>query len=162
MGAVRSRRIIERNTLLSGLEVFRENIRSGVDHIVAKHLYRAGVYFASLDKGLARNPSVSDIINSVRSRLGQRDVRLFGFLERNMELVLKQGDFIEAERLLRGILRQGGKAAGLLEGNGERELQEARRALERLDRLERYLSTWREGLLSESAPYYLKVVDMHD
>lgn len=153
---------VERDLLLRGLEVFKENVRSGVDFLVAKHLYRAGVYFASLDNGLTKNLLFSDVIESLRRRLRDRNARLFVFMERNRELVSKQGELIDVESLLRRILRQGSRAVGLLEGVGERELQEAERLLERFDRMERYFAKWSEVIVPSSTTYYRKIVDMHD
>jgi hypothetical protein len=53
---------------------------------------------------------------------------------------------VDVKELLQGILKQKEKAKGLLEANGERELQEAERILDRLEKLEHYFSAWKVGM----------------
>ena len=158
--AVKSRILGERSRMFSQLERFKENMRNGFYQLAANHLFKAGAFFASVDNGLERNPSLRDIFASLRRRLRDRNVKLLGFFERNAGLVEKQADLVDVESLLRGILRQGVKAVGLLEGNGERELREAERVLERLEKLEGYLASWKEGAVGSAD--YVKIVDMHD
>jgi hypothetical protein len=146
--------------MISQLEKFKENIKNGFHQLAANHLFKAGAYFASADNGLDRNPPARDILASLRKRLRGRGGRLLVFFERNTELVEKQAYLVDVEGLLRGILRQGEKAVGLLEGNGERELQEAERVLERLEKMESYLASWREAGVGSAD--YVKIVDMHD
>ena len=88
--AVRSRIIGEKNRLLNQLEKFKEGIRSGFNQLVAKHLFEAGAYFASLDNDLARHPSLQQIINSLKKRLNDRSTRLLRFVETNGTLFLIQ------------------------------------------------------------------------
>jgi hypothetical protein len=158
--AVRSRILAGKNRMISQLEKFKENIKNGFHQLAANHLFKAGAYFASADNGLDRNPPTRDILASLRRRLRGRGGRLLVFFERNTELVEKQAYLVDVEGLLRGILRQGEKAVGLLEGNGERELQEAERVLERLEKMESYLASWREAGVGSAD--YVKIVDMHD
>jgi hypothetical protein len=158
--AVRSRILAEKNRMNSQLEKFKENIKNGFHQLAANHLFKAGAYFASADNGLDRNPPTRDILASLRRRLRGKGGRLLVFFERNTELVEKQAYLVDVEGLLRGILRQGEKAVGLLEGNGERELQEAERVLERLEKMESYLASWREAGVGSAD--YVKIVDMHD
>jgi hypothetical protein len=158
--AVRSRILAGKNRMISQLEKFKENIKNGFHQLAANHLFKAGAYFASADNGLDRNPPARDILASLRRRLRGRGGRLLVFFERNTELVEKQAYLVDVEGLLRGILRQGEKAVGLLEGNGERELQEAERVLERLEKMESYLASWREAGVGSAD--YVKIVDMHD
>jgi hypothetical protein len=158
--AVRSRILGEKSRMISQLERFKENVRNGFHQLAANHLFKAGAYFASADNGLDRNPPASDILASLRRRLRGRGGRLLLFFEGNAGLVEKQAYLVDVEGLLRGILRHGEKAVGLLEGNGERELQEAERVLERLEKLESYLASWRE--VGVGSADYVKIVDMHD
>jgi len=160
--AVKSRLGTERNRMLSELETFRQNIRNGEEQSIAKHLFKAGVYFASLDNGLSRNPSVSEVIKSLERRLVDMSDDLRKFLERRREVVEQQASLIDVEEVLRGILKRGRSAEGLLKGNGERELLGAKKGLVRLERLEAFLASWRAGLLGEPKQYFVKIVDMHD
>jgi len=158
--AVRSRILGERSKVVGQLERFKENMRDGFRQLAANHLFKAGAYFASVDNGLNRSPSSRDILASLRRRLRSRGERLMAFVERNAGVIEKQADFVDVEGLLRSIIRQGEKAVGLLEGNGERELLEAERVLERLEKLEVYLASWKEGAVGSAD--YVKIVDMHD
>ena len=158
--AVKSRMMKEKSKLLNQLEEFKEGIKDGFRQLVAKHLFKAGVYFASLDNDLSRSPRLQDIMNSLIRRVSNRDERLLSFVKKNALLIEQQVDIVDVKDLLEGILRLKEKAKGLLEGNGERELQEAERAYDRLEKLERYFSAWREGLLERID--FLKIVDMHD
>lgn len=162
MMSIKSRASVERMNYVNRLEAFKEGIRSGAYELIARHLFRAGVYYASLDNGLKNNPSVDEVLNSLRRRLVVRARLLFDFLERNRQLVIGQSEFVDSSVLLRRLLAQGSKAVGLLEGNGDREVNEARRILDRLGRLERYLVSWREGGLDEFRFEVVKIVDMHD
>jgi hypothetical protein len=146
--------------MFSQLGRFKENVRNGFHQLAANHLFKAGAFFASADNGLDRNPPARDILASLRRRLRGRGGRLLVFFEKNAGLVEKQAYLVDVEGLLRGILRQREKAVGLLEGNGERELQEAERVLERLEKLESYLTSWRE--IGVGSADYVKIVDMHD
>jgi len=158
--AVKSRMIGEKNKMLKQLEEFKEGLRNGFYQLAAKHLFKAGTYFASLDNDFTRHPRSQQIINSLKKRLNDRSKRLLSFVEMNTPLIERQADFVDVEELLQGILKHKEKAKGLLEGNGERELQEAERILDRLEKLERYFSAWEVGI-SEKIDF-LKIVDMHD
>jgi hypothetical protein len=158
--AIRSRVIGERNKTLRHLDVFKESLRNGFYQLIAKHLFKAGTYFASLDNDFTRNPHPQQIINSLKRRLNNRDKRLLDFVERNRVIIGSQVDIVDVKELLQGILKQKEKAKGLLEANGERELQEAERILDRLEKLEHYFSAWKVGMSEKTD--VLKIVDMHD
>jgi len=159
---IKSRAAGERMRYASQLEAFKENIRSGAYELVARHLFKAGVYYASLDNDLKNNPSIDEVLHSLSRRLDTRAGLLFNFLGKNRKLVIEQSKFVDNNMLLRKLLTQGSKAIGLLEGNGDREVNEAERIMDRLNRLERYLASWREGSLDEFRYEVVKIVDMHD
>ncbi|MEM1557620.1 MAG: hypothetical protein QXS66_07905 [Thermoproteota archaeon] len=159
---IKSRGAGERMRYMNQLEAFKEGIKSGAYELIARHLFNAGVYYASLDNGLKNNPSVEVVLQSLRRRLIGRAGLLFDFLERNKQLVIRQSEIVNTNVLLRKLLAQGSKAIGLLEGNGDREVNEAIRIMDRLNRLERYLVSWREGGLDEFRYEIVKIVDMHD
>jgi hypothetical protein len=142
------------------LEIFREGIVEGVRQLIARHLYRCGVYRASLDNGLMRNPSGPEVMNSLH-RTPNLDSKIQEFLAGNERLVAQQEGSVDAEALLRGVLRQRAKAIGLLEGNVQRELNQVKALIERMERLDRYLASWRENLRMERAIEIKKILDMH-
>jgi hypothetical protein len=143
------------------LDTFREGIVEGAHELVARHLYRGGVYQASLDNGLARNPDSSMVLSSLANRLSSADPDAYEFYSENKNLVEQQGQSLDAETLLRGVLRHKGKATGLLEGNVLRELSQAQILIQRMKRLDEYLATWKESLRMEGSVELQKIVDMH-
>jgi hypothetical protein len=157
---IKSRIIGEKNRMLEQLEGFKEGLRNGFYRLTAKHLFKAGTYFASLDNDFTKHPQLQQIINSLKKRLNNRSKRLLSFVETNSPLIEQQAEIVDVEELLQKILKQKEKAKGLLEGNGERELQEAERILDRLEKLERYFSAWEVGISEKTD--FLKIVDMHD
>ena len=158
--AVRSRVTREKSKLLGQLERFREDVRGGFYRLVANHLFKAGVYYAALDTGLSKNLDAGDVLGSLRRRLTGKSRVLRAFVDRNDALMEEQAGFVVVEDLLRGIVKHGEEAVGLLQGNGDREVALAEKFLEKVERLESYLSSWREGIAGDVE--YLKIVDMHD
>jgi len=155
------------------LESFKEGVREGAYELVARHLYRAGVYFAFLDGGLFRDTSPNQVMTALTDRVSNMNAALGEFFRTNISSVERQSHFVDASELLRGILRfKGavklaeadrlfGSARGLLEGNGQRELSQAEKILERLNRLERYLESWREASRPEAKVEVVEIADMH-
>ena len=47
------------------IETFQEGIKSGAEEIAVRHLYRAGVYWASADNGFTRSPSQEMILQAL-------------------------------------------------------------------------------------------------
>jgi hypothetical protein len=143
------------------LESFREGIAQGAREMAARHLYLSGVYAASLDNGLARNPDVFMVRESLGRRLESRGEPLLGFYRVNLTLVESQGEFVDVERALRGVLRDRRGAPGLLEARVRSELEQAEASLSRLERLEEFLASWRESVRLESQVGLDVLVDMH-
>lgn len=142
------------------LEAFRNGIREGAMEVAARHVYRAGVYLASLEGGLKRNPGEREILAALERNL-RKHPALTEFFGRNVERIRAQAIFVDARRMLRRILKQKGRAVGLLKGNAERELTLAREALERVRRLEERLATWREASHLEALVEAVKIYDVH-
>jgi hypothetical protein len=143
------------------MDAFRQGIVEGANELVARHLYRAGVYQASLDSGLARKPDSSMVLSSLANRLSSTDPEAYGFYSENRNLVEQQGHSLDAEGLLRGVLRHKGKSTGLLEGNVLRELNQAQVLIQRVKRLDEYLASWKESIRMEGSVELQKIVDMH-
>ncbi|MEM3464987.1 MAG: hypothetical protein QXU11_08080 [Thermoproteota archaeon] len=143
------------------LDSFRENIMEGARELAARHLYRAGVYFASLDNNLEKRPSSSQIRMALEKRLADMSPLLSSFTGGNIHLIMRQSEAIDSNKLLRGILRQESKAIGLLEGNGLREVEQAEKILTRLDKLKKYLESWRQGVREELRIEVVEITDIH-
>lgn len=97
----------------------------------------------------------------MRRRLEAEGGRLLGFYGENSVLVEAQGEFVDVERSLRGVLRDRRRALGLLEARVLFELGQAEASLVRLERLEEFLASWRESVRLESQVGVDVVVDMH-
>jgi hypothetical protein len=122
------------------LDSFRDGIAQGAREMAARHLYLAGVYAASLDNGLTRNPDGFMVRASLMRRLEAEG---------------------GVERSLRGVLRDRRGAPGLLEARVRSELGQAEASLARLERLEGFLASWRESVRLESQMGVDVIVDMH-
>jgi hypothetical protein len=143
------------------LESFRRNMIEGAHELIARHIYKAGVYFASLDHSLERRPSTNQVRMALEKRLTDMNTSLRKFVRENMQLVERQRESVDSDKLLRGILRQGSKAVGLLEGNGRRETEQAEKIIARLEKLEHYLASWREGIMGEPKIEAVEISDIH-
>jgi hypothetical protein len=143
------------------LESFREGMREGAYELVARHLFRSGIYFASLDNGLERRPSANLVREALNKRLADTSAALREFFQANLPSIMRQSESIDPEELLRGILRHRAKAVGLLEGNGLREIEQAEKVLERLNKLNNYLASWKEGVREEAKVEVVEIADMH-
>uniref|UniRef100_A0A6M3M2E8 Uncharacterized protein n=1 Tax=viral metagenome TaxID=1070528 RepID=A0A6M3M2E8_9ZZZZ len=146
---------------LKRLSLFREGIRDGAHEVAARRLFMAGVYGASLDNGLAKDPDDGMIHEALARRVEDRE-KLYRFYGENRMLVQEQGRFLNVERVLRGVLRRRRGVEGRLTARAMAELDNAVRALDRLDRLGKMLETWREGLRLESRVALEVIVDMHE
>jgi len=144
------------------LESFRNGIAQGAREVAARHLFLAGVYAASLDNGLTRSLSELMVRDSLVRRLDVRGEPLLMFFRENLTLVEAQGEFVDVERALRGVLRDRRGAPGLLEARVRSELEQAEDSLRRLGRLEEFLASWMESVRLESQVGVDEIVDMHD
>jgi hypothetical protein len=142
------------------LDSFRGGILEGAKEVAARHLYRAGVYLASLDGGLNRDPSPASVLASLVKRLSNDSI-LYAFFQNDRVRVEQQRGSVEPQELLRRILRRKNQAPGLLEANAMRELDQARASLELVERIDRYLTSWRESMRMEGRVNLTLVVDMH-
>ncbi len=158
--AARKRARAAEGQLVSRLEAFQIAIQDGARQLAARHLYRAGVYLCSLRGNLERDVSpwrVMDVLDN-DPLIGEE---LKPLIVRNRSLIERQAEELVPREMLRGILRAKGRAAGLLRGNAERELEQARKALDRYVRLEDHLAAWREGLRAESQVAVIPLMDSH-
>lgn len=142
------------------LNSFRDGIEQGAREVAARHLYLAGINAASLDHGMTMRPDGFMVVDSLRSRLVS-EPRLLSFYNGNSMLVETQSEFVDVERVLRSILRDRQRARGLLEARIRSEFSQAEDSLSRLERLEGFLTTWRENVRLESQVGVDPIVDMH-
>jgi len=161
--AERSRREAEKEEAeaRSRLESFREGIAEGAREVASRHLFRAGVYLASLDGGIARQVSPLEVQRSLRNRLDSMDPEVSQFCRSNGSAIEEQARYVEPEGMLRRIVRQREKAESLLKASAERELQQAKAALERLRILDDRLKTWREGVRFQGRVATVQIADPH-
>lgn len=152
-----------RGKFLERLETFRDGIADGARELAALHLYRAGVYWASRDGELSRNPGPYAVSDALEAHLHdvEGSMPLVLFYQRHEKTVRDQAVVVEAESLLRRFLRKREKAPGLLAANAKSELESAARALEQIERLETRLKAWGQSSVGESNPEAIRIVDVH-
>lgn len=143
------------------LASFREGIQEGAIEVSARHIYRAGVYLASLTEELHGNPNPRMVLSSLEQRLPSMDAIIFNFFSKYKARIKEQSASVDSRELLRRILRRREKARGLLEANVKRELELAKESLERAKRLDKRVASWGEGKRSEGFVTVIPIVDMH-
>lgn len=143
------------------LESFREGILEGAIELTSRHIYRAGIYLACLLNNLDKNPSPEKVFLALKERLPIVDLTLSNFFEENRNKIAEQASSLDSRDLLRRFLRHRDKAPGLLEANVKRELDQARDSLERVERLDKYLASWKESTRMESKVNIIEIIDMH-
>lgn len=154
-------RMVQANRV-QGLALFKDGISDGAFEVAARHLFFAGIYAASLDNGLTRNPDDWMIMASLNSRLASQSDSLVSFFMDRQDLVRQQGVLLDVERVLRGTLRRRTGIEGRLTARIGAEFRQASEALERLERLSEKLVSWRENMRLESRVSLESMFDMHD
>jgi|GEM_PF-1365258 DNA-binding GntR family transcriptional regulator len=145
------------------VEAFQEGIRSGAEAIALRRLFRAGVYWASLDHDLARNPSHNQILSSLSTHIAVDRPDLNHLVARVRELAQSGGVVDDPREMLKKILRtKGPKASSLLQANATNELDRCDAALRQAERLRERLAVWREGIAGCQNPEVVCIVDLHD
>ncbi|CAG0963752.1 hypothetical protein METP3_01007 [Methanosarcinales archaeon] len=143
------------------LDAFREGITTGANEIGARHLYRAGIYWASFDNEMIHEPLHDMIINSLQIHLQEKYPDLYSFFLRNKNTVSSQSESLEPSTMLSRILRRKDKAEGLLRASAELEINNSKRALERAEQLKERLKTWKEGINVRNKPEAICIVEQH-
>jgi hypothetical protein len=143
------------------LDAFREGITTGANEIGARHLYRAGIFWASLDNEMIREPVHDMITDSLQIHLQEKYPDLYAFFLKNKDTVSSQSDSLEPSTMLSRILRRKDKADGLLRASAELEINNSKRALERAEQLKERLKTWKEGINVRNKPEAVCIVEQH-
>ncbi|HZW56643.1 MAG TPA: hypothetical protein VFF30_10170 [Nitrososphaerales archaeon] len=73
----------------------------------------------------------------------------------------EQSQGVDIDKLLRGVLKNKESSKGLLEGNVLRELAQVKLLIERMERLDKYLASWRESIRMEGTVEMKVIVDIH-
>ena len=145
------------------VEAVQEAIRSGSMEIALRHLFRAGVYWASLDNNFARNPSYPKIIEALDSHVRKEWPSLNHLVPRVQDLTLTDGIIDEPKVMLRKSLRNfGPKTASTLPANAKNEVERCIAALAQAEHLRERLAVWREGIGLSLNPEVICIVDLHD
>ena len=145
------------------VEAFQEGIRSGAEEIALRRLFRAGVYWASFDNNLARNPSHVQVLSSLSTHIAADRPDLNHLVARVRELSQTGGIVDDPREMLKKTLRtKGPKASSLLQANATNELERCAAALRQAERLQERLAVWREGIASCQNPEVVCIVDLHD
>ena len=84
---------------VQGLALFKEGISDGAFEVAARHLFFAGMYAASLDNDLTRNPDDWMIMASLNARLASQSDSLVSFFMDRQDLVRQQGVLLDVERV---------------------------------------------------------------
>lgn len=145
---------------LARLEAFRGGISQGAREVAARHLYQAGVYGASLRNGFTYDPEERLIFETIWDRVMAHD-RLKEFYSIHSDLVKDQGLYVDAVATLKGFVSRRQGLEGRLTNRMNEELRLADEALRRLEELEKYLQSWREGVRLESRVRIEQIFDKH-
>ncbi|SRR5579875_871324 len=145
----------------NSLDAFKSGIVEGAKELIARHLYRSGVYQASLDSSLSRHFDPLKILSSLEKRVSKSEPDIYSFFLQNKQRVEEQSQGVDIDKLLRGVLKNKESSKGLLEGNVLRELAQVKLLIERMERLDKYLASWRESIRMEGTVEMKVIVDIH-
>jgi len=145
------------------IEAFQEGIRSGVEEIAVRHLFRAGVYWASFDHSSNRRPSEAMIHDALSGHVA-REYPVLNVLVSRVDEAIQTGSIIDDPvQMLRKILRGGGtNIPSLLLANAKREVRVCQKALERAEQMQQRLLVWKEGVVVGNNPEAFCIVDLHE
>jgi hypothetical protein len=153
-------RLVESN-FKESLQAFKNGIVEGEKELIARQLFRAGVYQACLDSKLSRHLELSEILSSLQRRISQSEPSIYELYLENKQRVEEQSNGVDIDKLLRGVLKSKESAKGLLEGNILREIGQVKVLAERMERLDKYLASWKESLRMEGVIDMKVIMDMH-
>ena len=144
------------------IETFQEGIRSGAEEIAVRHLFRAGVYWASYDNGSHRSPSAAMTRDALSGHIAREYPALNALVPRVDEAIQTATIIDDPAQMLRKMLRRGGtNVPSLLLANAKREVMVCQKALERAELVQQRLLVWKEGVVVGNNPEAFCIVDLH-
>ncbi len=144
------------------LDIFREGMIQGSREIASRHLFRAGVYLASLERGMIRNPSPDLITRALSRRAADEGIVIMHFLSENMQSITEHAQEEVVQDLLSGILRRKKEAHGLLEAGVSNEIAAARNTIDLSLKMKGYLDAWTESVAMRGKVDVVMIADMHN
>jgi hypothetical protein len=144
------------------IDAFQEGIKSGSQELAIRHLFRAGVYWASYDTQLSRDPSIPQILESLSVHISREYPQLNNYVQSTRTVIHEQGVIDEPSVMLRSILRnRGPNTPQLLLANVKKEILACQKALSRAEDVKKKLAVWKEGIGVRNNPEAVCIVDMH-
>jgi len=144
------------------IEAFQEGIQSGAEELAIRHLIRAGVYWASLDHNMNRNPSVHMILESLGEHIAIEEPSLNTIFGLARSSAIEQGIIDEPKVMLRKILkRTGPQTPALLKAQAQNEINACKKALNQVEVVREKLAIWKEGIIVQNNPEAICIVDIH-
>lgn len=148
--------------LAQRIDAFQEGIKSGAQELAVRHLFRAGVYWASYDHDLARNPPISAILESLSMHVTREYLELNNLVLSTRTMVQDHGVIDDPVIMLRTILRKRSPGTpALLLANVKKEILACQKALSRAEEVKKKLAVWKEGIGRRNNPEAVCIVDMH-
>lgn len=142
------------------LDKFQDGIRTGAQSLISRMVYRLGIYQNSFDNDCKYNPSHESVVLTLDKTIWQ-DTKISTFYSEHRPNILAQKDFFDIVAILRPITRKREKAPGLLKANIGREVEEIKKSLDRLEKLEKSLERWKEGTRREQKVEPIMITDLH-
>jgi len=145
------------------IDAFQEGIKSGARELAIRHLYRAGVYWASYDNNLERNPSMIAILESLSTHIAHEYPQFNNLAFSTRTVVQDLGAIDDPVMMLRTLLRKKSpNTPGLLLANVKNEIRACDNALSRAEEVGKKLAVWKEGIRAGNNPEAICIVDMHE
>ena len=142
------------------LDKFQDGIKNGAQSLISRMIYKLGIYQNSFDNDCKYNLSHESVISTLDNMTWQ-DAKISTFYSEHRPKVIEQRDFFDIVAILRPITRKREKAPGLLKADIGREIEEIKKSLDRLEKLEKSLERWKEGTRREQKVEPIMITDLH-
>lgn len=142
------------------LDQFQEGIKEGANSLISRMIYELGVYATSLENNCSRSVT-RESVQSTLDRKMTEDSRFSIFYSEHRPEIFKQGEIVDSNQILRPLTKKREKAPGLLQANIVRENENIKKSLERLEKLQKSLNTWKEGTRREQKVESILITDLH-
>lgn len=145
------------------IDAFQEGIKSGAQELAVRHLFRAGIYWASHDNDFARTPSTDMVLEALSLHISREYPDMNSHVLSTRRMIDDQGPMDDPTIMLRTILRKRNQGTlNLLRANAAKEIQACEKALSRAEEVKKKLIVWKEGIVLRNNPEAICIVDMHD